>query len=341
MGIKSLVKWTGILVIVLAVLIPLTAEADIGIVFSEILYDSDDNGDTQGEWLEIYNSTSADVNVGGWKIQDNTDTFTIPSCTIIGAGGYLILAQDRSYFYNKYGFYPNIDNSTLRLHNDGDFVTLKDKEGNIKDQVAWESGGSEVPGWSSYTLPYAYTGKSIVRYNLAQDTNTYVDWRNNQDPSPFSNTLPPGKPAISLNPTKLDFSIITGGSAPAQTFAITNSGCGTLNWTLKESAGWLSCTPLSGTGPGTVTVTIDAGGLVPGTYNTTITVSDANATNSPQTLAVKLIISNAAPKIEVNPTSFSFTAECDGPSQSKTFTVGNAGSDRLRFHGRYCISRCV
>ncbi|HLP59879.1 MAG TPA: lamin tail domain-containing protein, partial [Candidatus Deferrimicrobium sp.] len=316
----KLLKWMAIFVI-LVVVLSRAAAADIGIVFSEVLYDSDDIGDTKGEWLEIYNSTSAAVNIGGWTIKDNVDTFTIPSCTNIGAGGYLVIAEDKTYFNNKYGFDPHIANSTLRLDNDDDYLVLKDKQGNIKDQVAWEKGGTRIPGWSSNSLPNAGTGKSIVRTYLTLDTDTYRDWSNNQTPSPSNNSLPPSVPTISLNPVNLNFNVAVGGTAPAQTFSISNSGCSTLNWTVSENAGWLSCTPNSGTGSGTVTVSVNAGSLTVGVYNTAITISAANASNTPQTVPVKLTVSAAAPVIVVNPLSLSFNVEYNGATQSKTFFI--------------------
>ncbi|MCX6584576.1 MAG: lamin tail domain-containing protein [Candidatus Aminicenantes bacterium] len=329
----TLFKCLGILAVLLIVLPGAVAAADIGIVFSEVLYDSEDSGDTQGEWLEIYNSTSSAVNVGGWTVRDNTDIFTIPSCTTIAAGGYLVIAQDEIYFYSKYGFYPNIDNSPLRLHNDGDYLTLKDKQGNIKDQVAWESGGSSIAGWCISLLPEANTGKSIIRSDLNQDTGTCADWLSNQTPAPSSNSLPPGSPTISLNPTKLNFSVACGGSTTAQTFSISNSGCGTLNWTVSDNADWLTCSPGSGSGSGVITVSVDPAGLTVGVYNTAITVSSSNASNSPQSVPVTLTLSGECkPKIQLNRTHFYFGVAGEIVTCiPQAFLIDNSGAGTLNW----------
>jgi hypothetical protein len=94
---------------------------------------------------------------------------------------------------------------------------------------------------------------------------------------------------ISLNRTQLNFGATTSGSAAgSQTFSIDNSGTGTMNWTVSDDASWLSCTPLSGTNPGVVTVSVIAAGLAAGEYNGTITVSSANASNSPRNVTVTL-----------------------------------------------------
>ena len=121
-------------------------KADIGVVFSEVLYDSADIGDDVGEWIELYNSTASDVNVGDWKIQDNNDTYNIPPCTVIPSMGYLVITRGRAYFYGKYGFNPHLSNLSLELHNDDDYLILWDKQNNVRDKVAWEDGCANVPG---------------------------------------------------------------------------------------------------------------------------------------------------------------------------------------------------
>jgi lysophospholipase L1-like esterase len=106
-------------------------------------------------------------------------------------------------------------------------------------------------------------------------------------------------PAIQLTPSSLSFASTNGGAnPPAQTFALTNTGSGTLNFSLATNANWLSASPATGSlaaGAGQqVTVSIDNAGLSAGTSNATITVSDPAATNSPQTVSVSLAISGAS-----------------------------------------------
>jgi hypothetical protein len=308
------------------------SKADIGIVFSEILYDSAYSGETKGEWIELYNSTASRVNVGDWTIRDNYDTYKIPTCTIIASKGYLVITSDRAYFNGKYGFNPHLSNLNLELSNVDDYLTLKDKQGNVRDRVAWESGGTHVSGWGSSSQPQADEGKSIVRSNLNQDTDTYTDWANNQTPSPSSDPLPIGTPKIKLSPTELNFEAVCGGSADSQTFTITNSECGSLNWQVTENSTWIGCNPGSGTGSGTVTVTVDPDGLDAGTYTDTITVSDPNASNSPQTVSVTLTVSgDFDPVIKINLTQLSFELECGGETDSAICSISNGGGGTLEW----------
>ncbi|MCX6580638.1 MAG: Ig-like domain-containing protein [Candidatus Aminicenantes bacterium] len=97
-------------------------------------------------------------------------------------------------------------------------------------------------------------------------------------------------PEIALNRTTLNFGAYNPGiSLPPQTVLIGNNGTGTLNWEASgDAAPWLSFTPTSGTGDSVLSVSIDPSGLAVGDYTGEITISDPNASNSPQTVAVSL-----------------------------------------------------
>src|SRR5512135_2619 len=59
---------------------------------------------------------------------------------------------------------------------------------------------------------------------------------------------------ISLSPSGLAISATQGGSDPAaQTVTISNSGTGTLNWSVSTTAGWLSLSASSGAAPASFT----------------------------------------------------------------------------------------
>ncbi|NIM15168.1 MAG: hypothetical protein GTO45_24655 [Candidatus Aminicenantes bacterium] len=100
-------------------------------------------------------------------------------------------------------------------------------------------------------------------------------------------------PKIYLNRTLLYFGATSNGTSTGlQSFRISNSEGVTLSWSVSDNSAWLSCTPTSGTGSGSVTASVDPTGLSAGTYTGTITVSDPNASNSPQTVSVTLNVYN-------------------------------------------------
>jgi uncharacterized protein (TIGR03437 family) len=143
---------------------------------------------------------------------------------------------------------------------------------------------------------------------------------------------PPAQPpSISLSSTQLRFSYTLGGAAPAaQTVAVTNSGGGTLTWSATSGASWLSVSPASGSGSGSLTMTINTAGLTAQTYNGAITVTASGATNSPQTISVALTVSAAPPSLSISTSkaSFSYTLGGSVPA-SQTVNVANSGGGTL------------
>lgn len=139
-------------------------------------------------------------------------------------------------------------------------------------------------------------------------------------------------PAIGASPTSFSFAATMGGTNPAsQTLSITNTGGGTLSWTLSENISWLALSQTSGSGNGSVLLNVTTGSLAAGTYTGTILISAAGA--SSVTIPVTFTVSSApVPVIRVNPTSLSFTAVQGGINPpTQTFTVTNAGGGTLRW----------
>ncbi|MFB3041779.1 MAG: hypothetical protein ACE1ZS_08320 [Candidatus Poribacteria bacterium] len=105
-------------------------------------------------------------------------------------------------------------------------------------------------------------------------------------------------PRISRGPSSKNFTATEGGPNPSnQTLRISNSGGGTLNWSVSDNQSWLSLSPTSGSSTGetdTVSVRVNIAGLSDGTYNATITISASGATNTPRTTSVTLIVDPAS-----------------------------------------------
>jgi hypothetical protein len=135
-------------------------------------------------------------------------------------------------------------------------------------------------------------------------------------------------PTIGLTPNSLTFSAAQGGANPsAQSVAISNTGTGSLSWNASSAASWLTVSPASGTGAGSVGVTANVTGLSAGTYNTSITITATGATNSPQTIPVSLTVSPAAPSLTVGSTSLTFSATqgASNPAAQSVSITSNVG----------------
>jgi hypothetical protein len=104
-------------------------------------------------------------------------------------------------------------------------------------------------------------------------------------------------PVIGYSPQSFIFSATYGaGNPPDQSLSITNKGAAPLQWSTESDALWLSLTPAIGTGSGTVTVSIESSGLLPGTYHATISLTGTDASNSPISIPVTLSI-NPPPRM--------------------------------------------
>jgi hypothetical protein len=143
-------------------------------------------------------------------------------------------------------------------------------------------------------------------------------------------------PLICCSPKNFTFNAIEGGPNPAnQTLEISNSGVGTINWTLSDDAGWLSENPPSGNSTGendTVAVSVDITGMSDGDYPANITITAAGAINSPWTVPVILHISLSTSQISFWPESFSFTAVEGGSNPViKMLDIWNSGIGTLNW----------
>jgi uncharacterized protein (TIGR03437 family) len=128
-------------------------------------------------------------------------------------------------------------------------------------------------------------------------------------------------PAISVNPSLLNYAYQSGGSPP-QAQAVTVSATSAAAFTAAASGGsWLTVNPTSGTTPAILSVSVSPTGLSPGTYNGTITITAPGAGNSPQTVSVSLTVASA-PTISVSPSLLNFAYQSGGsPPQAQTVTV--------------------
>ena len=119
------------------------------IIFTEIMQNPYQVSDVNGEWIEIYNTTGADIDLLGMEITDDTlvdsdadDTFTIMESLIIPAGGYLMFAVNG--YEGTNGGLPTPDgvySPDLWMGNGIDGVAIQCM-GSIIDSVIWDDGAT-------------------------------------------------------------------------------------------------------------------------------------------------------------------------------------------------------
>jgi hypothetical protein len=133
-------------------------------------------------------------------------------------------------------------------------------------------------------------------------------------------TNPNPVPVLYVSPLTLDF----GDTDVSQTFAIVNTGGGTLSWNLSEAIPWLDVAPTGGANNQWITVTVDRSGLATGTHSGVINVT-SNAGN--ETVTVTMNVPVIEPVLYVTPASLTFGSL----DNDKSLLVSNIGTGDLEW----------
>lgn len=119
-----------------------TSVATGQVVVNEIMYDPNPPAhSTNGEWFEVYNAGSAQVNLKDWTFSDgatNPNTFTVSGDLFIGAGGYLVLGRNSDTNANGGVAVDYQYPSSFALANTDDEVIMVDGGSVEQDRVEYD-----------------------------------------------------------------------------------------------------------------------------------------------------------------------------------------------------------
>ena len=262
------------------------------IVITEIMYNPPESGQDSLEFIELFNSGSAAVNVGGLYFTQGVED-TLPSM-MLGAGEYLIVAANAVAFQNAFGIAAEQwDGGSLS--NGGEDIELVDAAGNVIDFVLYDDN---TP-WP--TAPDG-NGASIELCDPASDNNDPTNWKESFTPTgivvngleiiatPGAASACPTGPIVSMIGSSMtvgeDAGTVTvqlaleGGDANATTVDITLGGTATgggMDYMLGSSA---TVTFTAGMAIDTQTVSIDIIDDADVESIETISFSLGNATNA-------------------------------------------------------------
>ncbi|MFN7920353.1 MAG: hypothetical protein U0Q16_09665 [Bryobacteraceae bacterium] len=154
---------------------------------------------------------------------------------------------------------------------------------------------STSPVAGAATAAHAYTAGNPVQFEYAKHQAS-ASRTSLADigalAAPTVQPPPPPPPTIAVSPVSLTFGATAGGTNPAsQTVNVSNTGGGTLTWTPSTGQPWITITPAATS----FQVALSIAGLSAATYNGSITVSAAGATNTPVTIPVTLNLAAAPP----------------------------------------------
>lgn len=128
------------------------------IIVTEIMYDPSSTpgpGDADGEWIELYNTTNADIDINGFIIQDNNPTsHTIVSigAVIVPANGYAVVGKNADSTANGGVTMVYGSSQMPGFNNSGDAVEILDPNMVQIDIVDYTQAGFPDPSGASIQL---------------------------------------------------------------------------------------------------------------------------------------------------------------------------------------------
>ncbi len=161
------------------------------IIINEVMFEP---GQGEPEWIELYNPSSAIVDLSGWTVNDvytTPVTKKIPKNTLIGPNSFIVLTND-SAIINYHRIIPSaiIKMSLPVLNNDRDGVVLKDSLGTLIDSMMYSS---------DYKIEKGY---SLERISPGASSTQFSSWSKSTDVEQST----PGR-INSITPKQKDLSV--------------------------------------------------------------------------------------------------------------------------------------
>lgn len=165
---------------------PARAEPPGSVILNEIHYDPPEKTRAE-EFVELHNPGGGAIDLSGWFLSDGI-RYRFPEGASIAPGGFLVVAEDPEDFEAKFGFPPDYGPYDGRLSNDGERVCLRDRRGDLIDEVSWGVG-------FPWPVACAGRGSSLERIHPNLDPDLGGSWR----ASGYSEE-PPVQPVVFIAP---------------------------------------------------------------------------------------------------------------------------------------------
>jgi len=166
--------------VLVALAIPAIAQSSMAdhVVINEIdINPPGDDSASPSEWVELYNPTDSDVDIGGWEIASTTvlkQTFSLPIGTVIEAGQFL------TYSYKTVWFTDTHEIVELRDEN-GIVIDATPLLSDIKnDFTSWQRiyDGYDLDSADDWKFEISNAGSSNGKVPITEDTQDVCVWRN-------------------------------------------------------------------------------------------------------------------------------------------------------------------
>jgi len=107
------------------------------VVINELHYNPDGSADDT-EFIELWNTGEATVDISGWTMSDGVD-FTFPGGTILPAGGFAVIARYPAIFSSIYPWVGTVYGPFLndtKLKNSGERVAISNSS-NVVSEITY------------------------------------------------------------------------------------------------------------------------------------------------------------------------------------------------------------
>ena len=145
--------------------------APANLCVSELNYNSNVAYDA-GDWIELHNYGTHDLDLSGWYISDDADNhnFYFPTGTVIPANGYLVIAEDTAKFQSQFPSVTNmIGELGFNFANGGDMVRIFDPEGSVYISFTYQ----DLSPWPAQADGLGYTCELLSQ---SGDPNDGTNW---------------------------------------------------------------------------------------------------------------------------------------------------------------------
>lgn len=175
------------------------------VIINEIMYNPTTSlGGSNGEWIELYNPSSEDINITGWKIADPSNHLITEGNLIVPASGYLVIVK--SAFFSNFPNYYNVTNfgkAGFGLNNGGEEIKLIDSAEILIDSITYNPNmGANGDGNSLQLCGSSFSGKSPTPGSANSCSTNQTQTANNQTITANGTTTPTAEvsnPSIGVN----------------------------------------------------------------------------------------------------------------------------------------------
>lgn len=226
----------------------------------------------------------------------------------------IVIRPQEPYFSGKYGEAALIS-ATPSSDGEGPFTTIAGNGAGLapltidggQAQAIYEILAAELWGSDNIVVPIAvsFPGGQRIAGGQVQIRGGFAPWhtmRSADATSPIPRFAPGGSGGplgsiditgcgLQIDQQSLTFQTAVGQDPGPQTITFHNGSNTTFSWSAAKDGAWLSVSPVSGFGPGSITVRANASTLAAGSYDGRVTVTWPG--NVTQAVPVRLVVAGA------------------------------------------------